>query len=75
MTTTATCRTPDCTAAGVVCILDPGLLDPGSTILCGTCGQPITDVTASTTAAMRAASRTTTDMATARSGARAPSGS
>jgi hypothetical protein len=41
---TATCHTTDCAAAGVACTVDPGLLDPGEAILCGTCGQHITDI-------------------------------
>lgn len=41
---TATCHTTGCAAADVACTVDPALLDPGTTILCGTCGQPITDI-------------------------------
>jgi hypothetical protein len=40
----ATCHTEGCAAAGVACTVDPALLGPETTILCGTCGQPITDI-------------------------------
>jgi hypothetical protein len=41
----ATCHTDGCAVAGAACTVDPGLLDPDTVILCGTCGQPITDIT------------------------------
>jgi len=41
----ATCHTEGCAAAGVACTVDPALLGPDTVILCGTCGQAITDIT------------------------------